>query len=389
MKKILTLVMIMLLMALSVVPAFAETSYTPVSGSCTFTTRLVMDAGDTAPNATFTYTITQGTAIPADVANNKMEVLAGVMGEGAPSITPVTFGPSDVPTEAGDKLSVSHTATVSFTGVSFDEPGIYRYVISQTANSVHAAAGIIHDARQSRILDVYVTDNGTGSLVVSSYVLHENASEVELGADMGSNVDSTLADKSPGFTNRYDSKDLKVSLGVTGNQASRDKYFAVTVNVANIADGDSYVVSLANDNNANTNDGDADTTTGSNSATIAANEGQTNAATVTGAQLKAGKTFYLQHGQSIVIRGLAPNATYTVTEASEDYKLSSVNETTGSGSIETVAGAGKMATVSLTNTRDGIIPTGIMVSVTGGVTLVAIAMAALFILGRKKSEDEE
>ena len=112
-------------------------------------------------------------------------------------------------------------------------------------------------------------------------------------------------------------------------------------------------------------------------------------ATVTGEQLKAGKTFYLQHGQSIVIRGLAPNATYTVTEASEDYKLSSVNETTGSGSIETVAGTGKMATVSLTNTRDGIIPTGIMVSVTGGVTLVAIAMAALFILGRKKSEDEE
>ena len=79
----------------------------------------------------------------------------------------------------------------------------------------------------------------------------------------------------------------------------------------------SMLFSIADDNDANTIDGNADATSGTTAATRASNQGKTNPTEVTGAQLKAGVKFYLQHGQSIAIRGIAPNATYTVTEDAE------------------------------------------------------------------------
>ena len=376
MKKILTLTLVMLMMALSVVPAFAA-NYTPVTGtSTTFAVDFVMDQTDKVPNATFAFTIAPGTAITADVSEGQMEVLAGV---GSPSVSSVTFSHSDTTASNGSgRYVVSHPATVSFSGVTFPEPGIYRYVITQTASSDHANAGIIHDSAPTRILDVYVTDDNTGletGLQISSYVLHTDASTIDMGANMGSDVDATLADKSAGYINQYNSKDLQTSLGVTGNQASRDKYFAVTVQVTGINSSDNYNVSGATG---------AITT---NSATTVGE--QSNPTLVTGAQLLAGKTFYLQHGQNIVIHGIAPNATYTVTEAPEDYASAVMTGKINTGVIGTIAGANKTAQAGFTNTRDGIIPTGVMVSVASGVTLAVIALLALLVLGRKKAEDEE
>ena len=385
--------MVMLLMALSVVPAFAGNTYTPVEGtSTTFGVSLLMDAGDTVPNATLYYGIAAGTPISADVANEKMEVLAGITTATKPSIANVVFSHSDIPTTSGTGLVMTHTATVDFTGVTFDEPGIYRYVVTESVSAADIAAGIIGDVASSRILDVYVTDNGSGVLTISSYVLHATAGDVALGSNYGS-ADVSAAgdpveDKSAGFTDRLSAKDLKVSLGVTGNQASRDKYFAVTVDVDGLRAGNTYVVSIANDGNENTNDGAADATSGTNSATIAANASKANATSVTGAQLASGVTFYLQHGQSIVIRGLAPDATYTITENAEDYSSAVMTGKTNSGTIGTVAGANKMIEAGFTNTRDGVIPTGVMVSVASGVVLIAVAIIALLILGRKKAEEE-
>ena len=203
---------------------------------------------------------------------------------------------------------------------------------------------------------------------------------------MGSNDPTPLADKTDGFTNEYSSKDLKVSKEVSGNQASRDKYFEITVTCTDVADADSYVVSIADDNDANTNDGNADATSGTTTATIAANQGQTNSTSVTGAQLKAGKKFYLQHGQSIVIRGLSPDASYTVTENAEDYKSAVMSGKTNSGKIGTVAGDNKMAEAGFTNTRNGVIPTGILLSATG---LIVVFGIVFFAIRSKKRYEEE
>lgn len=400
----------------SIVPAFAATSYTAVSGTnCNFNKYLIMDAGDTVPNATFSFTVAPGTAVSPDTSsNNVMEVMAGV---GTPTIADVTFAPGDATaTAAGTNIDVARAAsdrqsgltatngvqletgekyatkqaTVDFSSVSFNEPGIYRYIVTETANASHEAAGIMHDNDTDRVLDVYVIDNN-GTLEVASYVLHTNVSDPVIGTDMGSaDVASTgtaLSDKTDGFTNEYNTKDLRLSKEVAGNQAARDKYFELTVTATNVADNDSFAVSLADDSDANTNDGSADATSGAAKigGTIAANAGKTNPTTITGAQLKAGQKFYLQHGQNIVIRGLPLNASYTLTENAEDYKSSVMNGKTNSGVIGTVAGTAKVAEAGFTNTRGGTIPTGIAVYAGAGVVMVAVAVLAFTMTRKNKS----
>lgn len=401
----------------------AATNYTPVAGtSCPFNKYLIMDAGDTVPNATFSFTVAPGQPISADTSDNAtMEVMAGV---GTPTIANVTFSPSDttdtsttglidigrtnvqrggsagdtVQFDSGEKFATKQ-ATVDFSSVTFNEPGIYRYIITETADADHAAAGIIHDTDVDRVLDVYVIDDGTGTLEVESYVIHTDVNNPAINATMGSaDVQTALAavaDKTDGFTNEYASKDLKIEKEVTGNQASRDKYFALTVTCDNIADEDSYVVSIADDSVESTNDGNADAQSGAAKigGTIAANAGQTNPQTVLGEDLKAGVTFYLQHGQSVVIRGLAPNATYYVTENAEDYasavKAGDTNGTSAAPAVlGTVAGANKMATAGFTNTREGIVPTGVVLYVGLGIALIALGAGGFVLVSRKRREED-
>lgn len=393
------------------VVSMAATTYTPVAGtSCNFNKYLIMDAGDNVPNATFSFTVAPGTAVSA--SNTVMQVLPGV---GTPTIANVTFTNSDTTaTAAGTNIDVARTAaqrvegatsgvqldagqkyatkqaTVDFSTVKFNEPGIYRYIITETANEAHANAGIIHDTDVDRVLDVYVTDNGSGTLVVSSYVLHTNVSAPVINTTMGSAdvaaAGDALSDKTDGFTNEYGSKDLRISKEVSGNQASRDKWFEITATFTNVADADTFVVSIANDNDANTNDGNADATSGTTAATITANQGKTNPTSVTGAQLKAGQKFYLQHGQNVVIRGIAPNATYTVTENAEDYQSAVMNGKTNSGTIGSVAGSNKVAEAGFTNTRNGVVPTGVILDSAPFIIIIGLAVAALaFTALRKKS----
>lgn len=401
-------------------PVFAATTYTPVAGtSTTFNKYFIMDAGDTVPNATFSFTVAPGSAISADTSDNDvMQVLPGV---GTPTIADVTFSPSDststsitdqiditrdeedrtgtagtdtVQFDAGEKFATK-PATVSFSGITFNEPGIYRYIITETASATNAAAGIIHDTDVDRVLDVYVTDDGSGTLVVSGYVLHTEEDNVAIGANMGSadvaTAGAALDDKTDGFTNEYTTKDLKVEKEVTGNQASRDKWFEFTVSMASgtVNASDSFVVSIIDDGDSNTNDGSADATSGTTAATRASNQGQTNPTTVTGAQLLAGQKFYLQHGQSVVIRGLPLNANYSVTEDAEDYKSAVKSGDTNSGVISTVTGTDKMATAGFTNTRDGIIPTGILMTIIPGIVIILGGAAGLIILKTRKKKAKD
>lgn len=445
----------------------------------TFKKFLIVDDGDNVPNVTFEFTIAPGTAISLETDDNSvMEVRAGV---GTPTIRAstaaatvtdgaVTFVPGDtssltadatgytdvtrkanervtglttgVELEDGEKFAVKEL-TVDFTSVVFPEPGIYRYVITETADAAHEAAGIMHDNDVDRILDVYVhhvdakaaeaekwtykgvdytseelakeaadSDQGVAPgegdyaeivhtpakdaepahLEIAGYVLHTNPVDVPIDTtNMGST--GSLDDKTDGFTNEYNSKDLAFKKEVTGNQASRDKYFEFTVTLDNVNDADVFTVSLADDSNAATNDGNADATSGTNAATIEGNQGKSNPTTLTGAQLKAGAKFYLQHGQHIVIRGIAPNATYTVIENAEDYKSTASAVTdyddATTGTIGEIAGTDKMVKTSYLNTRKGVIPTGILTVVGPAVVLILLAVAGLSIvmIGKRRKEE--
>ena len=441
-----------MMMSMAVPAMAAGENYSPVAGHAanatgafSFEKYLVMDAGAEVPNVTFSYSIAAGTAIPA--GNGTMEVLAGLT-PGNVTINDTTFAKNDTTytsvqtgdidvdrlasdraasgtsangvqfdyadvaasgddcarSALGEKYAVK-TATVDFSGVSFPEPGIYRYIISEDASAANAAAGIMHDTDSDRVLDVYVTDDGNGTLVVSSYVLHTDVGTVAASASMGSAdvqaAGDALADKTDGFTNEFKTVDLTISKDVSGNQASRDKYFALTLDLAGLNASGQYVVSLADDNNGNTTDGNADATSLTNSATIAANGGQTNTQLITASDAgEAQATFYLQHGQKVAVRGIPLNATYKVVENEEDYLPSFTIDSTD-GTVTGNAGAKGMETaqnfngadhiVAFTNTRNGVIPTGVMMAVAPFAIAAAIGGAgiATVSLKKKKREDEE
>ncbi len=424
--------MMMFTGAVAPMSAMAANKYTAISGtSTTFKKFLIMSQGDNVPNVTFNYTIAAGEAVSADTSDNDVfQVLPGVDADKI-TITPTTFAPGNgtVAAIASDDIDVARkaseratgltadtgvefnegekyaeqTATVGFTQVKFTEPGVYRYIITETASTADAEKGIIHDPDTDRVLDVYVIDDN-GGLKVAGYVLHTdlNAGNVlrpVINEDMGTaDVTTTgtkLTDKTDGFTNEYKSVDLDFKKEVYGNQASKDKWFEFTLNVSNLTKNDRYTVSIADDDNAYTYDGYADATSGTTDATIDANRGKTNAVLLTAdanGEIKDVK-YYLQHGQHIVVRGLPKNAKYTVTENAEDYTpaASAVSgytavTTSGEGTIGSIAGSNDIVKTSYKNTRNGSIPTGVKIAATGIVIAVigAAGIIAYAMLGRKR-----
>ena len=171
---------------------------------------------------------------------------------------------------------------------------------------------------------------------------------------------------------------------VSGNQASRDKWFALTLKLDNLTAGDNYTVSLADDGDPNTADGNADAVSGNTAATIPANAGKTNVTELTvSPDGTVEQTFYLQHGQSIAVRSLPLNATYDVSENEEDYLA---KESALEGFKDPVRGTTeKDVLTSYLNIRDGVIPTGVPLALLPGLGAVAAGGAglALFAIRRR------
>ena len=377
---------IMLLSALPV--QAAGNNYTGVAGQKTkFDTYLVMGKSANVPNASFTYQIAPGVAKNYNINGKKFEVLSGV---GTPVISDedkktegsqVIFTTGDATYQSkqtGDQVKAFDETTqkyakkeaeIDFTGCRFTEPGIYRYVLTETGTN----QGIRNDEQSQRYLDVYVTDNGTGlqGLQVESYVLHANATDIGAGTEAGSDGQVTDS-KSQGYTNFYTTGNLTFKEAVSGNQASRDKYFAYTVEITNAKGGTVYQVDLSK----------ADQVSGSNVATIQKNQNQTNPSTLTvpEGQTSVSGTFYLQNNQEITVLGLAEDTGYQVSAEAEDYKLSAGgvsgygDETAGTIQTTRRAGGNEVKT-SYLHTRNGMIPTGVALKILpyAGMMLVGIA----------------
>lgn len=366
----------------------------------TFDKYLVMDAQAEVPNAAFTYAVTAGAAKSYDVDGKKFEVLAGVdadlvtmagVGKDA-AANEIVYKQGDTTAQDDnnyvkdyDKATEKYakkTATLDFSACKFTEPGVYRYVITESGDN----QGITNDADLTRIVDVYVNDASTGAekkLTIAGYVLHSNENDspdVAMGDDAGS-AGAYTDTKSQGFTNSYDTSDLTFRKEVSGNQASHDKYFEFTVNIANAVPGTVYQVDLKG----------ADATSGSNASTIAENSGKTNPTSLTiGGDGTVTQKFYLQHGQEIKIQGLAKDTTYEVTENKEDYKSTAAGVTGYTDAVDGTIVSADLKT-SYLNTRDGVIPTGVIMTVApfAAVTLLGGAGVVTMVMKKKRKDDDE
>ena len=421
--KIMALLMVTaLIMGIAAISASAATanSYTAATGgTTTFSKYLIVDSDTHIPNVTFDFSIapiTTGKSATANTVAVYAPAAAGVSGTPTISDPAFTSDTATTPTydnvQAADngkltldtgKKYAAKTVTVDFSGVTFPEPGIYRYVVTEAA----ATGAYSHDTQNTggtaltRYLDVYVTDSndGNGTLTVSSYVLHKEDGTVKANATSGSgdvNTDqAAVADKSASYVNEYATKDLAFSKKVEGNQASRDKYFKYTVTISGLTEGDTYTVDLSNavaSISANPNDA----TTAITSAVI-----QPATLTVAANATSITQDFYLQHGQSIKILGLPTTATYTVVEAEEDYTKAEKNDLVAvaaqgtQGDPDYVAAktyddnyTGTMDTdkyVGYTNTRDGIIPTGVLLTIAPfAIGILLFGALIIFIIAKRR-----
>ena len=419
-SKLMAIVMVFaLIVAFAAIPASAATSYTDLvvnsstaNHSTTLKKYLVVDEDATIPNKTFTFSVAAGTAVAA--TDSTVAVIPGPVVTEASAVTKPTivqttaFAPTDTTyttVQSGDTSVTLSTGqkyakqnvVVDLDGVTFDEPGVYRYVLTENAQtSPYSITG-----SNPLYLDVYVVNDTGTALKIDGYVLHSDKSAPASNTTSGT-AETSGNTKADGFKNEYDTKNITVSKTVSGNQASKDKYFAFTVNIAGATAGDKYVVSYANDSNENTLDGNADASISANpnAATTVINTAVTQPAELTvGNDGTVSQVFYLQDGQSFVIRGLGKGVTYTVTENEEDYTPAvSVTGDADAADVDNTSGGtfGKTGTVddditaAFTNTRQGVIPTGVLLTVAPfAIGLLLFGALAVFFVAKKKKRAEE
>lgn len=390
--KIMALLMVTALIMGIVAISASAANYTAVAGTSTsFNKYLIVDEDAEVPAVTFRYTIAPGT--PIEPTNRTLSVFAGV---GTPVVGTAAYAASDTKSTTvanGDLVTldsgenyVKKVVNINFASVSFPEPGIYRYIL--TEEEISGVTGIQYDTQKSgaatdktRILDVYVTNNN-GALAVSSYVLHDTAAAVP--DDVVTNDDEPVADKSDGFVNEYKTSNLEFGKEVTGNQGSKDKYFDFTLTIANALPNTAYTVDISG----------AEATSVANAATIAANAGQTNASTITtDANGAATVHYYLKDGQYVKVKGLPQAATYTLTENYEDYTQTAGITTPVSGKEQAYAAPASSATaigandvyVGFTNAKKGVIPTGVLLTIAPfAIGILLFGALIIFIIAKRR-----
>lgn len=372
--------------------ADTKTMYkTELSGdpTTTFDQYLVMDQEANVPNVTFSYAVKAGTEKTYQMDRKTVTVLSGVDAD-LVSITgtadkeiachPGDITSDDVNTFVKDydetcQKYAKKTATLDFSACHFTEPGVYRYII--TESGINQA--VSNDSIPERIVDVYIenaedseTDGNvtTEGLKFAGYVLHSSADELPEDMDESG---TAAGSKEAGFTNTYDSANLTIRKEVKGNQASHDKYFAVTASISDAVPGTVYAVDISK----------AQSVTDENAATKEENEGQTNVTAITTDENgTAEQTFYLQHGQEITINGLSTDTSYKVSEENEDYIP--IDESVD-GYEDPVSGviSGKDVNVSFLDEKNGIIPTGVK-SISVPVIITTVSGGAFVLAAVKK-----
>lgn len=440
MKKLMKTLSALLVTAVAtaalVVPVSADTKYAAITGNkVTFYKTLIVDKDAAIPNLVFTFKTTAGTAAKENQPNNpNLSVLAGT---GSIADATVTFAP-DSPVDgtnahsvAADYKTVTLPVQVDLTTASYDEPGVYRYYITEQDDNTKVVYDVDNRpaataGNRVRTLDVYVEDTGasTPALAVTGYVMYlgqvtdtptigtnplngtaiDSSTEVTITGD-GIYVENTgtgtgntgAATKTNYIMNLYKTHDLTFGKEVIGNQGSRDKYFKVTVTCTGLTAGDKFPVYMANavkEPTANS------ATTYTADVMKAAN----NITELTDTQLADGYAFYLQDGNYITILGLPEGCDYTVSEDAEDY-TSNAGITAANSSLDWNGGTagvdalddnlrGTMDTdkhTGFTNEKKGLIPTGVLLVATPViiVALIAIAGVVFFSVRSAKSKAQE
>ena len=395
MKKKAALAAAVMIMIAGVIPAAAAVVNIPAKGGkISFDKYLVLDENLTIPDVSFGFTVDPAEAREYDAEGKTIEILKP-SATASPSNMTAEFSSADetwtaiqegdlVKSLAAGQKYAKKELTLDFSDVSFSNPGVYRFLITEEGTN----AGVINDENPLRAVDVYVInsaatpgDYADTALKVAGYVFHDSEDAIPAGEHYGADG-SEPANKNVGYTNAFYAEDLAIAKEVSGNQASVDKYFKIHVEMKGLSAGASYSVDLSK----------AHLKVIENNATDPSYVGKNNPGQITAAaDGTASADFYLQGKQSVVIREIPHGAEITVKETEEDYTPSQAL----SGDAKAGAVLSEAAVVinkdtkdpnmvAFTNTREGVIPTGVIVPVIPYVLLVAAAIIGIWFTRKKK-----
>lgn len=312
--------------------AFAEDAPKNV----TITKNLAKPENVFAPQTEFTFTIAPGTAVAA--GNGSDAVYAGP--EGGATLANDVIASTPKAEDIGKETVKVGTLDITIDSTKFTAPGIYRYVVSETAGSYE---GISYTG-EVKLFDVYV--NSDKEVYAYTFV---------------SSDDPKVKDTDP-FVNEYgvgeaekELNNLTISKAVDGNQGDKSKKFEFTITVTG-QEGEQFYVTF---------------TDNSEPVTLLSGVSQ---------------TITLSDGQSATIYGLSKTDSYTVEET--DYTADGY--TTKIDNVETREATGTIQqdkTLNFVNTKNANVATGLILNIAPYVLMVALAgILAFFFLRRRKSE---
>lgn len=336
------LVAAMLSLGVLAVPAFAQDTYTAINGDNTSVTlNKTLDKGDSVYGPTHSVTFT------TTYSDNLLPGASAQDATGAPPVVTMNF----------DITGAAQTANLDFTGVSFPAPGIYRFQVAETSISDPAVTAK-PNTETSYIIDVYVTNvttaTGASALQIDKYVIMP-----------GSNPAETAKVETANFQNEYTSFKLDVDKKVTGNQGDKTREFTITVAFTDGKANDKYAVRWA-----------AGTPKVGGTALVSG----TPVDVVLDAQGTATVTLQLKDTDKVEFYGIPRNVKYTVTEV--DYSGEGYTTT---GQVTTATALTADAAVTITNDKQGTIPTGIFLNYKPFWIMGAMALVVAVVVLRKRS----
>lgn len=383
-SKILAIVMTLaLVMSFAAVSASAVT-YTAAQGdnSFSFPKYLEVDSSAQIPNVDFTFSIAPGTAVPGG-ADNALAILAGPTTATAPTIENAHFTSGMTTTPGADGVEDQTNTTkkfafddvvVDFTGIEFTAPGVYRYVITEQASNL---PGVTDDPAPVRYLDLFVfpSDEDPTVLEISTYSLRSAATSFERVLNTETNqyeyrYVSNPDVKTDKYVNKLETVDLEFAKAIDGNQADKNKKFTFTLAIENANPG-TYTVEIVGNNVVDTNSNvNVDEENGTYTITV-------------GADGTCTAYFYLTDGESVKVNDLNKGYTYTVTENAEDYE--STLGLSGYSDPYTAQNVQADAKTGYTNTREGAIPTGVIITIAPFVIgILVLGAVMVFMVSRRR-----
>lgn len=396
------------------------------------------------PNITYTYTIAAATVASdkhiTDEFNLSGTIYSGVedalstktatiaYSNGTSGSAGVTGGQTAAyVTTTSDGVAVAGKFDIEFNSSKFSHAGIYRYVITESANDRAAAAVSNTEYVNTRYLDVYVK-NGENGLEIYGYVLYEGSldADAEFDADSVAAKSKTNGFVSDKFDNEgntysktetdvdiYDTTNLKIEKLVSGALADKTNEFPFQVDITTTTSSQPIISYVYNAETA--------TPDGSNAVitikTVAA-DGKT---TIGSATATTADNFELKHQDYIYIYGVpyyavtnGNNGQTTHTEAGASAVVTEYNNTTDTYLVtaefnttkdSTLDGSYSMAksttaatastetltnnaidTTIVTNSLDAVSPTNVVLRFAPFIIMAAFALVLFFVLRRQRDD---